>query len=86
MILLGVKGQFKPPPPENRYSSVYQEKRAKYSKKPDYYYDMIEKMYPNCKYLELFARQQYNDKWTAWGNQIELIPNTEQTEEQELPI
>ncbi|MCL1858368.1 MAG: MT-A70 family methyltransferase [Oscillospiraceae bacterium] len=72
IILIGVKGEFRPPLPENRPSSVYQEKRTKYTKKPDYYYDIIEKMYPNGKYLELFARQQYNDKWTAWGNQIEI--------------
>ena len=71
MILIGIKGDIKPPLPENRPPSVYQERRSKYTKKPDYYYDMIEKMYPNGKYLELFARQQYNEKWTAWGNQIE---------------
>ena len=71
IILVGIKGEFKPPLPEDRPPSLYQEKRTKYTKKPDYYYDMIEKMYPNCKYLELFARQKYNDKWTAWGNQIE---------------
>ena len=78
MILIGIKGIFKPPLPEDRPSSVYQERRTQYSKKPNYYYDMIEKMYPNCKYLELFARQQYNDKWTAWGNQIEKRKNLQE--------
>ena len=34
---------------------------------------MIENMYPNRKYLELFARKQYSDKWTAWGNEVNKI-------------
>ena len=82
LILIGIKGEFKPPLPEDRPPSVYQERRTKYSKKPDCYYDMIEKMYPNGKYLELFASQQYNYKWTAWGNQIEVEPKTENENEQ----
>jgi len=71
LLLVGIKGEYRTPEPENRPPSLYTEKRTTHSKKPDYYYDMIEKMYPNGRYLELFARQQYNDKWTAWGNQIE---------------
>jgi len=69
ILLIGVKGNFSPPPPELRTSSVYSERRTQHSKKPDYYYDMIEKMFPNRKYIELFARQQYSEKWAAWGNQ-----------------
>ena len=72
LILIGIKGEFKPPLPQDRPPSIYQEKRTEYTKKPDSYYDMIEKMYPDGKYLELFARQQYNDKWTAWGNQVDV--------------
>ena len=75
MLLIGIKGEFKPPLPENRPPSLYKERRTVHSKKPDYFNSMIETMYPNCQYLELFARQQYNDKWTAWGNQIEQEKN-----------
>ena len=32
------------------------------------YYNLIEKMFPSGKYLELFARQQKKG-WTAWGNE-----------------
>ena len=70
ILLLGIKGDFPVPLPENRVSSVYREARTEHSKKPDYYYNLIEKMFPNGKYLELFARQKFNDKWEAWGNQI----------------
>jgi len=70
LLLLGVKGKMKVPPVEARVRSVYREKRGKHSQKPRYFYEVIEKMFPNGKYLELFARQRYNDKWTVWGNQL----------------
>lgn len=69
LLLVGVKGKFRTPDPENRFSSVYREKRSKHSKKPNAYYDMLEKMFPNGKYLEIFARQKYNESWEVWGNQ-----------------
>jgi len=81
MILIGTKGEFKPPAPENRPPSIYKEKRTTHSKKPNYYYDIIEKMYPNERYLELFARQKYNDRWTAWGNQFDRTEEMYETEE-----
>ena len=70
LLLIAIKGSFPPPPIESRFSSVYREKRGEHSRKPDYYYQLIEKMYPNGKYLELFARRKWNDKWTVWGNEI----------------
>ena len=42
---------------------------GKHSKKPEILYEMIEKMYPKHKYLELFARNK-RDRWESWGNQI----------------
>jgi len=71
ILLVGIKGNFHPPEPKNRVSSVYREKRSEHSKKPDYYYDLIEKMYPGFKYLELFARPEKKRKnWTYWGNEV----------------
>jgi len=69
-LLVGVKGKFSPPEQENRYSSVIREKRTKHSKKPLILYDMIEKMYPNGKYIELFSRNKYSERWEVWGNQL----------------
>jgi len=46
------------------------EKSARHSEKPQGFVEIIEKLYPNKKYLELFARN--NDKrknWTYWGNE-----------------
>jgi N6-adenosine-specific RNA methylase IME4/ParB-like chromosome segregation protein Spo0J len=69
ILLVGVKGSFSPPLPENRYSSVIREKRTKHSKKPECVYDMIEKMFPNGIYLEIFAREA-RENWKSWGNQL----------------
>lgn len=70
MLLVGRKGIYSPPVPENRYSSVIRKPRTAHSEKPICVYDMIEKMFPNGKYLEMFARHKHNDKWEAWGNEI----------------
>lgn len=70
LLLVGVRGSFSPPDNSARISSVIQEKRTKHSKKPKIVYEIIEKMFPNQKYLELFAREQFNENWTIWGNEI----------------
>jgi len=50
------------------YDSVHTEERTEHSKKPEYYYQMIEDLYPNAKKLELFARNK-REAWTSYGNQ-----------------
>ena len=65
ILLIATSGSFLP---KKLFSSVYQSKREKHSKKPNYYYEMIETMYPDCKYLEMFARNEIKRKnWTYWG-------------------
>ena len=71
LLLIGVRGKFSAPQPQDRASSVYREARTQHSKKPDYFYGLIEKMFPNGKYLELFARRRYSENWEVWGNMIE---------------
>jgi len=70
ILLVGTKGNFSPPDTELRITSVYSEKRTEHSKKPEYYYNLIEKLFPNGKYLEIFARQKYNEKWSIYSNEI----------------
>ena len=41
-----------------------------HSRKPDDQYRKIEALYPNMKYLELFARRK-REGWDSWGNEIE---------------
>lgn len=68
LLLVGVRGNMSPPFPENRFSSVYREKKKEHSKKPEYYYEIIERMFPKGKYLELFSRNKRKN-WTMWGDQ-----------------
>jgi len=56
--------------------SVYRERRTQHSKKPGYYYELIERMFPNGNYLELFARDRFNEKWAVWGNEVETTDAT----------
>lgn len=69
LLLIGTKGKMSPPEELNRPTSVIQNSIQEHSKKPDQVYSIIERMYPNAKYLELFARQK-REKWTAWGNEV----------------
>jgi len=70
LLLVGTKGNFSPPEASTRVSSVYTERRTKHSKKPEYYYDLIENYFPDGKYLELFARQKHSEKWEVWGIEV----------------
>lgn len=41
-----------------------------HSRKPDDQYRKIETLYPNARYLELFARRK-RQGWASWGNEID---------------
>lgn len=70
LLLVGVKGEFSPPNTENRVSSVIRKARTEHSMKPDSIYTMLETIFPNGKYLELFARNQ-RPRWKSWGLEID---------------
>jgi len=70
LLLVGRRGTFSPPEESNRFSSVIRSRRKSHSKKPVEVYEMIEQMYPDAKYLELFARSE-REGWTPWGNEME---------------
>lgn len=52
--------------------SIVQEKRTKHSKKPDRFYELIERLYPlgDDTHVELFARRSRTG-WCSWGNQVD---------------
>lgn len=58
LLLIATKGDFKPPLPEICPDSVIIAPRTEHSKKQEIIYEIIEKMYPQGKYLELFAREK----------------------------
>jgi N6-adenosine-specific RNA methylase IME4 len=68
VLLIGKRGQIAPPEPSNRPSSVVNAARVEHSAKPEEFYSLIERMYPDLPKIELFARSQ-REGWQAWGNQ-----------------
>jgi len=69
LLLITTKGKIPPPIEENRFPSVLNAPRKEHSEKPYKVYEYIEVMYPNRRYLELFARNQ-RENWTSWGLEI----------------
>lgn len=68
LLLIARRGELPVPEPENRPDSVLVAPRLEHSAKPPEFYDLIERMYPGQRYLELFARTA-REGWVAWGNQ-----------------
>lgn len=66
LLLLCRKGKMPHPEDHNRYPTVINSPRGEHSVKPEIVYTMIETMYPNRNYLELFSRKQ-RDGWVPWG-------------------
>ena len=69
LLFIGTKGKGRLPAVTEKWESVIFAARGKHSQKPRIVYDIIEGAYPNCKYLELFARDKRNG-WISWGNEI----------------
>lgn len=67
VLLVATKGSMTPWN-KKLYDSVYSEERTEHSKKPLYFYDIIETLYPNSDKIELFARNK-RENWDAFGNQ-----------------
>lgn len=67
ILLLCIKGSY-PIQKSKLYDSVLSLERTEHSKKPDYYYEMIEDLYPNSNKIELFSRNERKG-WISFGNQ-----------------
>jgi N6-adenosine-specific RNA methylase IME4 len=69
LLLVGVKGNAKPPPEVARVSSVFSEVRTTHSKKPECVYKWIENAFPALEKLEMYARTK-REGWKQWGNEV----------------
>ena len=69
-LFIATRGSPGIPDEKSRPDSIFSQAKTQHSVKPDIVYEMIEKMYPQRKYLELFARKKFNDKWAVWGNEV----------------
>lgn len=70
-LLYMYKGKLLPIATEERgkIHTVFTEKAQRHSQKPKIAYEIIERLYPDCQKLELYARNQRND-WDCWGNEV----------------
>lgn len=65
LLFICVKGSYRPT--DSIYMrSVVASDRGEHSSKPSLFYSIIEELYPEGKYLELFACET-RDNWTSWG-------------------
>jgi N6-adenosine-specific RNA methylase IME4/ParB-like chromosome segregation protein Spo0J len=55
------------PAEQDRPESVVYAERTEHSKKPQVFYDIIERMYPGRSKIELFARGEAREGWKTWG-------------------
>lgn len=70
LLLIGRRGNIPVPEEANRPSSIIEAPTTEHSAKPPVVYDIIERMYPGRKYLELFARNK-RQGWDSWGDELE---------------
>ena len=66
-LIVAVKGNIKAFRDMER--TCYHEKRGKHSKKPDHFYEIIERVTTGNR-VELFARQKRRG-WDIWGNELD---------------
>lgn len=71
LLFICTRGSFTPldkhiTPP---IGSVIEAPLQEHSRKPDEVYSIIERLYPACNYVELFARRK-RDGWDAFGNEV----------------
>ena len=69
-LLIGGKGKSTPDAKE-LHPSVIDIERAKHSEKPEYFREMIDKLYIRGKRRELFARGKVPPNWDGWGYENE---------------
>jgi N6-adenosine-specific RNA methylase IME4 len=70
-LLYMYKGKLLPIAKEERgkIHTVFREKVQRHSQKPEIAYNIIERLYPNARKIELYARKQ-RAGWDCWGNEV----------------
>ncbi len=69
IVLIAKRGNFKPPVPSLRVSSVFRERRRNHSRKPECFYQWVEKAFPGTQKFEMYCRHP-RPGWSVWGNEI----------------
>jgi N6-adenosine-specific RNA methylase IME4 len=66
LLLVASRGKFPAPGEDARDRSVFRQAREWHSKKPAYFAELIERMYPGYEKIELFCRNP-REGWALWG-------------------
>jgi N6-adenosine-specific RNA methylase IME4 len=75
ILLIAKRGELPPPAVENRPDSIVEAPRLEHSAKPPVFYDLIDRMYPEVRKIELFGRAPEDRVfWSTWGNQAVKTP------------
>jgi N6-adenosine-specific RNA methylase IME4 len=69
-LLISTRGSCTPDVPD-LHDSVVSIERGEHSEKPDYFRELIDKMYPDGRRIELFARKP-SQGWEVYGNDERL--------------
>jgi len=69
-LLISNRGGMPTPETDALPDSIISAPRAEHSRKPDVFYELIEGLYPEVPYLELFARRRRTG-WDVWGNEVD---------------
>jgi N6-adenosine-specific RNA methylase IME4 len=68
LLLICRRGEHPAPDPKLLPDSVIEAARSEHSVKPETFFEIIERMYPELPKIELFARRA-RPRWAAWGNE-----------------
>jgi len=69
-LLIARRGEMPPPGEDSRPDSVIEAPRLEHSAKPTVMYDILDRMYPGIRKIELFGRApEARPLWFTWGNQ-----------------
>ena len=70
-LLYMYKGKLLPVAQEERgkIHTVFRERVVRHSQKPDIAYDILNRLYPNARKIELYARR-HRDGFDCWGNEV----------------
>ena len=73
-LLYMYKGKLPPVALEERgkIHTVFTEKVQRHSQKPEISYEIINRLYPDLKKLEMYARTE-RDKFDCWGNEVPVL-------------
>lgn len=77
VLIIATRGSIPAPIPGDQCPSVYFEKKSEHSRKPVYFAELIQELYPDIPKLEMFQRKQslapddvrLNGQWQFWGNE-----------------